>query len=649
MSLLGLEDNPDGTTSSGASSAPVLDEDWLPDNLKGKAKKSRTPTSIPKSDRPLSEYSLLADDDDGTDEAEMLAWMLFNDFAHLREHIRGVWEQYRRKEIALVTASFLTTQTVEIVKEMEQDFAQIFPGGRADYLDIVKAMFHFEPSLDIRSVITKLVEEMDSSTRDFTMCRAFYALWQFGMTIKAEHVPFPKPGFFPTFRPEDDRSSMNDKQLYDEDTAILMPHLSEVAMQCILSNTDDGPKSNVATADEQPLVRDMRSFIVHRSRPTPLHLIFQWAVYRDIVLVNRKELDQPLAELYAFARNIVSSAKNWMADYDPRFYTDNDVDSVRRSIQEFIDQVESLVWKDSLGEWKREQRIPNLTKHQLWHYNPWACGAVLYSLLITVHHCTVRVLNGTGYLGSVAHLYHALRVHGRMQKSWPEMDKIVGFIKKCAFNDSLPEKGKCLASFRSFIGGAIISGHGSPIYGTSVLPKHYGGSLLGRLSHDHHYKLTDDIVVELFPHPGDGVVAKRSQAGTPSRRLRFGGKRCDALELLTVLRQRIEHDLTDTGLGLDLFAAQRMAVSILRRWANRTKEAFIGCFGPEYMDRPAQICFLPGFMLGAMENLGRMKDKHPGMSEGLVERIAREGVKSLEEGKEDLDKSLEAGARMFFL
>ncbi|KAE9399683.1 hypothetical protein BT96DRAFT_1101673 [Gymnopus androsaceus JB14] len=655
MSLLGLEDNSNATTSS---SAPILDEDWLPDNLKGKtSKKDARPQ---KSDRPLQEFALLADDDNGTDEAEMLAWMLFHDFAHLREHLRDVWEQYHRKEITLVTASFLTTQSVEIVKEMEEDFAQVFP-GKAEYLDIVKVMFRWSPSLDIRSVVMKLVMEMDSSMRDFTMGRAFHALWQFGLTLQAGNVPCPKPGFFPTFHPEDDRSSMDDEQLHCEDLAIFMPHLAEVAMQCKLSQTEEGRKtreSDGTTVDEHALVRDMRTFIIKRSRPTPLHLIFQWAIYRDIVLVNRKELNRPLDELHEFARKIVSSAKDWMNDYDSRFYTYNDVDSVRQSIRDFIDRVESFVLTDRLGSWKRKNDIVNLAPYQLWHYNPWACGAALYSLLLIVHHCTVQVLNSTGYLGSVVHLYHALRVHERIQDPWPQMDQLLDIVKECAFDDHLPEKGQCLASFWGFMGGDpttsdadSTTGFTSSGYGTGVLPKDYGGSLPGRLSEDHQYRLTDGLIAELFPHASDGVVAKRSRAGPSSRQLRFGGKRCDTFGLLKTLQRRIESDLKNTALGLDLFAAQRMALSILRRWVNRTKEEFIGCFGPRYVERPGQICFLPGYLLGCMEKFEEYKGRHPSSSirPELVERIVREAVISLQEGKDDLNKSLEGGARMFYL
>ncbi|KAJ3889132.1 hypothetical protein GG344DRAFT_79102 [Lentinula edodes] len=655
MSLLGIDDN----SAPVSSVQPPLDEDWLPDNLRRKASTKKENPTTPMHDRPLSEFSIIADGDNGKDESEVLAWMFFHDLARLREHVRGIWGQYCQKEITLVTASFLTTQSIEIVKEMEEDFfsshSQLFSG----YLDLVKVMFRMHPKLDIRSVVQELIM-MDSSTVDFTMSRIFHSLWQFGMTLIAGNVPCPKPGFFPTFHPEDDRSSMDDEQLAAEDLAILMPHLSEVAMQCKLSSTEVGKrakKSDRTTVDEQALVRDMRAFIIDSSRPKPFHLIFQWAVYKDTVLVTRKQLKRPLEELLQFSRHIMSSFNFWEQDYDFRFYSDNDVDSLRPAIHEFIQLVQSHVLTDRLGSWKDQNHIANLTPYQLWHYNPWACGAALYSLLLQIHHTMVQVSNGTGYLGSVAHLYHALRVHGQVEREWPHMDKILEIVKECAFNDHFPEKGKCLMSFSGFLGsdpalsqGHITPGYKSNGYGTGVLPKDFGGSLPGRLSELYHYRLTDNLVAELFPRQGELTVARRSRIGIPPQPpLRFGGKRCDAFSLLDVLKQRIESDLINTALGLDLFAVQRMSISILRRWSNRTKEEFIGCFGPGYMERPTQIVFLPGYMLKGIEYFGKYRDSNRGMSRELVDRIVKEAVRSLEEGREDLEKSLDGGAKMFFL
>lgn len=223
------------------------------------------------------------------------------------------------------------------------------------------------PKLDIRSVVQELIM-MDSSTVDFTMSRIFHSLWQFCMTLIAGNVPCPKPGFFPTFHPEDDRSSMDDEQLAAEDLAILMPHLSEVAMQCKLSSTEVGKrakKSDRTTVDEQALVRDMRAFIIDSSRPKPFRLIFQWAVYKDTVLVTRKQLKRPLEELLQFSRHIMSSFNFWEQDYDFRSYSDNDVDSLCPAIHEFIQLVQSHVLVERPKSHRQSDSIPTLALQSL--------------------------------------------------------------------------------------------------------------------------------------------------------------------------------------------------------------------------------------------------------------------------------------------
>ncbi|KAE9393456.1 hypothetical protein BT96DRAFT_218130 [Gymnopus androsaceus JB14] len=633
MSLRGLEGDSNVSTS-GASAVPVLDEDWLPENLKGKAKKREEPIT-PMIDRPLSEFSLLADGDNSADEVELFVWMFFHDLARLRDHVRGVWKQYCRKEIALVTASYITTQTVDIMKVMEKDFcqshAQVF-GGRVDYVEMMKVMFHMKPSLDLRGVLAKLLD-MDLSIIDFTMARTFWCLWHFGSLVVVDKITpptrrvwHPKAGSFPTFHPEAERSSMDDEQLVTEDIAILMPQLWEVGLQCITSGTEEGRKhtGGITIIDERVLTEDMRTFIIDRSRPKPLHLIFQWAMYKDIVLVSRTQLKRALDELHDFARHIISSAKSWMTLCNLN-YAHCEMSPVRSMVEDLVERIEASVLEDYLALWKLVNQVAkSLVPYQVWHYNPWACGEVLFSLLDKTHFITVEMANGTRYLGSAVHLYHALRVYERIppSRTW---DRILGFVQRKVFGDHLPVKGECARSFRAFSEspGALrvsrTSRSNFQEHGTGVLPTNYGGSFTGGLPQRRLSQLTN-LIVELFRSAGNRVLDPP---------LRF-----DALAVLTMLHQQLESDMAETLLALDLFAAEKLSFSILQRWANRNRaqEAFTGYFiyGPGANWKNVLI---PGYTLLIVEHPNAMKhgQSHAIEYQEIAELLLMEAVGSWEE------------------
>lgn len=165
-----------------------------------------------------------------------------------------------------------------------------------------------------------------------------------------------------------------------------------------------------------------------------------------------------------------------------------------------------------------------------------------------------------------------------------------------------------------------------------------GGCLLARIAEKQKYKLTDDIIAELFPHHSDEVI--RASVRRTHTSPRFGGKRCDPFSLLTALRDRAEADQAETALSIDLFAAQRISLAILQRWHSRTSSLFAECFSETYQERNTQLFFLVGHIFTAME-----KPPRP-MNPATVSKIFDEAARAMREGREDVDSGLQQGAKI---
>ncbi|KAF8872401.1 hypothetical protein BD779DRAFT_1572993, partial [Infundibulicybe gibba] len=586
--------------------------------------------------RPLDDFNLISDFDDDIDDVQLSAWFLFYDLQRLREYIRETWTDYGVGKLSLITASITTTQTVEIVKEMETDFferfGQRFKANR-DYIAAVMAMLNIDARTDLERL------------RDFIMAATWVGIWKFGGVLQQ--------GFFGIFNPDAKRSSMSQQERDAEDVCLLMSHLPDVATQAMLSGSGRGKKKAWGhTIDEESLVQDLRHFIDNPKRPIPVHLVFQWDLWRDIVIINRRYLQRPLNELHSITRSIVHSAQNWIDAFEDRFYTENEVSGLKTRAKEMlVDNLRSMVLEDPQDIWKREQGIDDGTPFQLFLYNPWACGIAAATSLFLAHNMSVQIINGSGYLASVIQLYNALLQHGKVAH-WPHMDRLLDICSSTIYKGGAPKIGSFLKAFNVSVGEdpALMQGRIDPNFkktghGTGVFPAELGGSVLAQLALK-GYQLSDDIIMRLFPRPGHDAVSK--QRFRPRQETaHFGGKQCEPFILLDALKQRAETDIKSTGLTIDLFSAQRMSLAIMRRWHTRSGKLFAEIFGPKYQERPGQMGFLVGYLFMVMEAPPSLLPS--AIPAGAVDKIIEEAVKAIEEGREDLEIGIMKGAKISYV
>lgn len=112
ISSAGIEDR----DAPQPKSAPEDPSDWTPAAHRHLLKDKPPSTGPPPAERPLSDFALIEDDTD----VAMAAFCFLTDIERLVNYVEEAWKACAANEIALVTATVLTTESVELVKTLEE-------------------------------------------------------------------------------------------------------------------------------------------------------------------------------------------------------------------------------------------------------------------------------------------------------------------------------------------------------------------------------------------------------------------------------------------------------------------------------------------------------------------------------------------------
>lgn len=636
MQLLGLDDD--------AETVPAKD-DFLPDHLKTKTKAKGQPMH----ERLLDDFSIRSDLDEDSDDVEIAAWFLFQDMQHMRDYVKETWLDYTEGRTTLVTASFLSTEAVVIVKEMEKEFFDTFSSHfkHRTYADLMAAMFP-----DVESSFERFypfLKTLPHTTQNFLMCMTWARIFFYGKTIVKEVYRAPLPGSIVEFDPSADTSGWTEERFRVERDGLLVKHLAEVHFQALRSSVKQ------QCIDENALVGDFRAFLDDKDHTVPLHLVFQWQIWQDHVVINRQCLQQSLDQLQEVPRNVTNAARHWLQKgYSPELYTDNHVEGSKRDVEtHLIEQLPKIVFDDELGETKRRDRLRTIiVPFQIFLYNPWGCGiAILKILCLTQHICT-DIINGTGLFTSTLQLYDALLQHGKIER-WPLMDHLLDISAPTMYHAGRPKPGTFLIANNIANGGdpSRMSGQKYPNYrcdghGTGALRP--GGTWLERIMETQKFVLTDKDIEELFPRPGDEKQVTVPKPVVGSRTVRFGSKHCDPYTLLCALKDHVAAEFENSGLGVDLFMIEMFSICVLQQWNRCAWSYFVQFFGEGYMERPSQVVFLVGYLFMGLESREKVAERGHVISEDSVNKMFNEAAAAFQKAKEDVERGIVKGGSISY-
>ena len=272
--------------------------------------------------QPFSDFGLLPDEGQQWYERwESHEWVLLLELMELKDRIRETWERYVEGEITLVTASTVTSQAVEFARDKEADLARRLGRKTAslDHCDILTSIASLPTPSRPEAVLIYLSRIYDDAFQDFLFLDSWQLLDEYIRYMDPKAAEPSRPGRWIPFDPKKDRSTMNDVLQSIEDRSLLAHHIPEVHVRALLWRSPPDPydhqtqltESRHGAIDEHSLISSFRPLLSPNRNGIPVHVVFQWSVWKEIVLVNRRDLQKPQREYHKVARNIHASAKAW--------------------------------------------------------------------------------------------------------------------------------------------------------------------------------------------------------------------------------------------------------------------------------------------------------------------------------------------------
>ena len=180
LSSDGLEED------DGDRPAPAPDpNEWLPASYR---RALPQPAGPKMAERPLADFNLIEDADGSAladEDVAMAAFCFLSDAERLTEYCGNAWEAYAKHEITLSTAAVLSSQAVQLAKDMEEELRSECGAKLAgDYESIVRSMMGLR-DLSHDEFMTAL-ELQSPDLRSFLRVLPFVALSKF-TTILSGH------------------------------------------------------------------------------------------------------------------------------------------------------------------------------------------------------------------------------------------------------------------------------------------------------------------------------------------------------------------------------------------------------------------------------------------------------------------------------
>lgn len=230
--------------------------------------------------------------DDEVDEAEeklFHIFCLFEDLERIRNFLQQTWKDYGTKTIDLMTASLTTNTALDLVREQCDEFVKLYPdmdglGGATQMVWIMHCLasgrgpYYKESPSDAFDYGL-----MDTAT--WCLLPTYQLLDAFTRVLGPKFVPVYN-GQYGWYDAKADRTSMNVREKYNDDSAFLMQHLSEFAF---LANF----KLPLPIKDE--LTRGLGEMC--KTKKVPIWLAFAAQVYLDIKNLLRAQPNQGFNDL----------------------------------------------------------------------------------------------------------------------------------------------------------------------------------------------------------------------------------------------------------------------------------------------------------------------------------------------------------------
>ncbi|GIZ47422.1 hypothetical protein CKM354_001051300 [Cercospora kikuchii] len=558
----------------------------------------------------------------GSDDSDQAfaVFAFFDDLNSVREYISGVWVDYAKGELDVMSAAVTTDTGFRIIK------------------DKCEALMHTPAFCEIRDSGT--LGGDTEALRDWTCANANNMLISFVQVLHPHTVPVLKPDHFGVYRPELDRSAMSQEEQQVEDLIVTMNLLQEFTK---LSRV------HVDLPVEDELTWGIR-FLTDTcdARQMPMFTGFAFQILLDIHNSLRDHIGHPLTELQNTARRAVAIMDDYfrLSEHARLGTWAPANDEVFRMIKETAEQwaLEDTIAKIQLPV---SRRAPKMESFYLLKNHPVLAGLLMFQLNLRLQDAGITLCNAWRSVLYTAHLYNALRQSGGLNTPWRDIEYIIEtHSAKRLFVGAPPsEPSDYLKRFIYVLGGSAS---------TFARDRRQGGSLV--IMHrkgPRGLKTTTpvrDVFQPRYVGRDQAVLSKANltamlSVATKARRTSSPSEDLETLhaqvsnqsdftpaQVLHVVREGMageEHHLVFNYIGLHFRSFQ-----LLRKLQTQLSGHLPKIFGSNYIEHDSELASIIGYIFRTMSESDHVARSTPlTLEDGNIVHAATEITKTfLEDG-----------------
>ena len=394
-------------------------------------------------DAPPVERPAMAKDDLATYEAEPPSFIgdalfvyetLFQDMCRIRKRIEAIWLCVKVAEYDIAAAAIATNTAIEMVRSMIDEVAPIFEPHGGTYRML--QMIHFYCCLNNGIHHTQLVrrdlddpfnyESYDIGNFTFyTAHRLLEGVCARMGTLKRNHIILYGPDTAGSFDPKSDRSKKTGYEKYQDDRALLLPHVTD--LMTIIQSLNQWPV-------EDECLRAIREMI--DTLKVPVYGAFAAQIFLDISLIFGESIEMPYQTYLSHTQFMATDIADYFDFHSERLYTwtkafDNDLKTVADNIKWVHDDpLYKVQWSIS-----RNLHIKELgyDRDRLLRTSPMMSGLMLYNFRVDYHTLGFSVANGWGSIMYSQHLLNAVEQAKLVKRHWVDMEVVRTLVGNDSF------------------------------------------------------------------------------------------------------------------------------------------------------------------------------------------------------------------------
>lgn len=556
------------------------------------------------------------DDDDGNvDDLQFAIYCFFEDLNNARLHLQKLWTQYKLGMISLEDVSVITNTTFDLARRADEEICLSLchipeaayllsdPGRLGYILYIYSCMINgVNPSKQQEPDDLFNYEMADLGQWLYLPMKAM--LTAFCKVINPGRLPLFRKGFYGTYRPEANRSSMSLREKFAENKIVIMEALPDFCMMAI---------GNVDPVGQDELTKGMKEMC--RTKKASTWLLFATQVFLDINHLLRLQVNRGLQELRVSGEEAKKSLKNALK-FTAGTKLDNWAASNNHMISNTISQIDEWIIGDVISETKR--RLLGSRKYDLggepepfhlFKRHPLLCGMISFALTtVTVREIGTTIVEAWGSILYTAYLYKALRQESALDVSWPDMETFISI--------HTPEKlfvGGCPTTLEESVKKYYLMMGAAPrVFARDRSRRNQKGRLNIASGKGPRSWNVDNPIYAIFKkrfvemtgsaewtvQSIERLLNEASQSKPQQKAARRRWEKTQQLTMLQLLDAlQVGLAVEAKGLHFNYLDMHFRCIELLHTLRTELHEKFVHYWGPQYLEHDGQISSIAGYII----------------------------------------------------